>query len=242
MDNSFEHVSAIPPRIVRDVPRLDNIWLERFATVNSCDIADHIGRLYTMEGIDPLYRPIPTMVGQALTAKPWPGDGLAVHGAASIAQDGDVLIVDGRGYTGVTGAGFKMLQGPRARGLRGFIVDGALRDVDDFQDIGFPVFGRARAAHSSTKRRPGEVNVTIQCGGVIVEPGDLVVADGDGIVVIPQAHVETVWERVSTGPPPVETDPEKIAAADVKRRENYERALNGEGGLDISWSQRNSEG
>ena len=232
MGTSFEHVAAIPPVINRNVPRLDPVWLERFATVNSCDVADHIGRLYTMEGIDALYRPMPTMVGQALTAKPWPGDGLAVHGAASIAQDGDVLMVDARGNMGVTGAGFKMLQGPRARGLRGFVIDGALRDVDDFRDVDFPVFGRGRATHSSTKRWPGEVNVPIQCGGVIVTPGDLVLADGDGVVVVPAAHLERVWERVQAGPPPILTDPEKIAAADVQRRQNYEDAFAAEGGLE----------
>ncbi|BCB91328.1 RraA family protein [Phytohabitans suffuscus] len=234
MDASFEHVSAIPPRIVRDVPRLDPVWLARFAGVSSCDIADHIGRLYTMEGIEPLYRPIGRVVGQALTAKPWPGDGLAVHGAASIAQDGDVLVVDARGYTGVTGAGFKMLAGPRARGLRGFVIDGALRDVDDFQEVGFGVFGRGRAAHSSTKRRPGEVNVPVACGGVIVEPGDLVVADGEGVVVVPRAHVAAVWDRVAAGPPPIPTDPSQIEAADRKRRANYERAFTAEGGLSRS--------
>jgi 4-hydroxy-4-methyl-2-oxoglutarate aldolase len=242
MDASFEHVSAIPARFVTDVPRIDPIWLERFATVNSCDIADHIGRLYTMEGIGALYRPISTMVGQALTAKPWPGDGLAVHGAASLAQDGDILIVDGRGYVGVTGAGFKMLAGPRARGLRGLVVDGALRDVDDFQDLGFPVFGRGRAAHSSTKRHAGEVNVPISCGGVIVEPGDLIVGDADGVVVVPKAHVATVWERVSAGPPPIPTDPEEIATADRKRRENFDRALAAEGGHTVTWAERANDG
>jgi Aldolase/RraA len=120
MDASFEHVAAIPPRIVRDVPRLDPLWLTRFADVSNCDIGDHVGRLYTVEGVEALYRPMPRMVGQALTVKPWPGDGLAVHGAASLAQDGDVLVVDARGYTGVTGAGFKMLApaGPRAARVR----------------------------------------------------------------------------------------------------------------------------
>jgi 4-hydroxy-4-methyl-2-oxoglutarate aldolase len=238
MDASFEHVPAIPPRIVRDVPRLDPIWLKRFAEVSSCDISDHVGRLYTVEGVEALYRPIQRMVGQALTVKPWPGDGLAVHGAASLAQDGDVLVVDARGYTGVTGAGFKMLAGPRARGLRGYVIDGALRDVEDFQEVGFPVFGRGRAVHSSTKRRPGEINVPISCGGVIIEAGDLIVGDGDGVVVVPRAHIATIWELVSAGPPPVPTDPEEIAAADAKRRENYERAFAREAGVEFPFVDR----
>jgi regulator of RNase E activity RraA len=236
MDSSFQHVSVIPPRIVENVPRLEEKWFSRFAEVSSCDIADQVGRLYTMEGIAPLYLPVRRLVGQALTVKPWPGDGLAVHGAASMAQDGDVLVVDARGYLGVSGAGFKMLAGPRARGLRGYVIDGAVRDADEFAEVDFPLFGRARATHSSTKRHPGEINVPVCCGGVIVHPGDLVVADADGAVVVPRQHVAAVWDAVTAAAPaPESTTPEAVERADVKRRENFKTAFGAAGGARSGW-------
>jgi regulator of RNase E activity RraA len=234
VDNSFQHVSIIPPRIVENVPRLDGKWLTRFAEVNSCDIADRVGRLYTMEGISPLYQPMRRMVGQALTVKPWPGDGLAVHGAASMAQDGDVLVVDARGYLGVSGTGFKMLVGPRSRGLRGYLIDGAARDASEFAEADFPLFGRARATHSSAKRQPGEINVPVCCGGVIVHPGDLVVADADGAVVVPRQHIEAVWIDLA-GAAPESTEPSDVERADGSRRDNFAAAFAAAGGTRADW-------
>ncbi len=237
MDASFEHHSVIPPRLVRDVPRLDPVWLERFAGVSTPDLCDHVGRLYTMEGIQPLYRPITRAVGQALTVKVWPGDGLAVHGAAAMAVYGDLLVVDARGYLGVSNGGFHVLNGPHQRGVRGIIVDGAIRDADEMQEVGFPVFARARATHASTKRRAGEINVPVSCGGVIVEPGDLVVADSEGAVVVPRAYVAAVWDAVSA-PRAVAVDVTHVEGADRQRRENYERVFAAAGGTTVDWAPR----
>jgi 4-hydroxy-4-methyl-2-oxoglutarate aldolase len=235
VNESFEHVPVIPPRVVHDIPAVDDKWLARFASVPTTDIADQVGQLYTMTGIGALYRPITRAAGRAVTVKTWPGDGLTVHGAAAMAGAGDFLVVDARGYLGVTGGGFHMLQGPRSRGLRGFIIDGALRDAEEFEEVGFPVFGRARATHASAKRKAGEINVPVSCGGVVVEAGDLVVADGEGAVVVPHRYIPVVWaalERQGGNPVP---GPPDLESADARRRENFLRAFEAAGGQQVAF-------
>lgn len=225
MDATFEHQAAVPPLLVRDIPIVDDELVKRFAMVSSCDVADAVGRLYTMEGIVPLYRPISRLVGRAFTVKAWPGDGLAVHGAASMVGEGDVLVVDARGYAGVTGGGYNMLAGARGRGLRGLVIDGAFRDVDDLEREDFPIFGRSRSTHSSTKRRAGEINVPVACGGVVVHAGDLVVADGDGVSIVPNAFLAEVWAAVEAAAGRLAPGPAAVIASDRKRRENYDAAF-----------------
>ena len=230
MNEAFEHIPVIPPQLRRDVPRLEEVWFERFATARANDVCNHIGRLYTMEGIQPLTTKSRRAVGQALTVKPYPGDGLTVLGAAALSQPNDVLVVDARGYTGVSMAGFNMARAPRDRGLKAIIVDGALRDADEFDEVGFPVFGRGIAAHASPKRQVGDINVPVSCGGVIVEPGDLIVADETGIVVVPAKYVAKVWDAVSS--PPSDVYGPEIFEIEQRRWRVYEQAFRTADGLD----------
>lgn len=237
MNEFFEHETVIPPRLVKDVPRLDPVWFERFSTVRTPDIAEQVGLLYTMDpGIHPLYEPIVRIAGQALTVKPWPGDGLAMFGAAELVQPGDVIVVGGRGQLDVSRGGFHMLAVPREKGLRGLVIDGAIRDAVELQEVGFPVFARAGTPHPSSKRRPGEINVPIACGGVIVEAGDLVVADAEGVVVIPRRHVELVWDAI-TSKAELGTSEEAQAGNHAARWENFERAFKAAGGVTEQWGQ-----
>jgi regulator of RNase E activity RraA len=165
--------------------------------VSVADISDAVGRLYTMApGIRPLYEPIRPTVGVALTVKAVPGDNLAIHGALGMVRDQDVLVVDWLGYTDGCGSGALSLVGPFERGLRGVVVDGGWRDVAELQGHGFPVFGRGEAAFSPAKNEPGEINVPVSCGGVIVEPGDVVVADSAGVAVIPRRCLDDVVRSV----------------------------------------------
>ena len=241
MDEAFEHVPVIPPRLIQNVPRLDPVWFQRFAAFRTPDLADQVGLHYTMDpGIRPLYEPMEPMVGQALTVKPWPGDGLAMFGAASLAQSGDVLVVDGRGQLEISRGGFHVLSLPRKRGAAGAVIDGAIRDATEFQEVGFPLFARSRTPHASSKRRPGEINVPVSCGGVIVEPGDLVVGDSEGVVVIPRAHISLVWEAVSGERHLGQTD-DQIEMNASKRWANYERAFKAAGGVAADWTDPAAE-
>jgi 4-hydroxy-4-methyl-2-oxoglutarate aldolase len=183
---------VIPPRVVRNVSRPAPELIARFATAYLPDISDAVGSLYTMDGsIRPLYQPIKRLVGSALTVKAPPGDNLTVHGALAMVQEGDVLIVDWRGSDAcATGAGSLVV--PIRRGLRGAIVDGGWRDVAELQAIDFPVFARSVSPFSPPKQQPGEINVAVSCGGVVVHPGDIVVGDLEGVVVVPLAFAESV--------------------------------------------------
>jgi 4-hydroxy-4-methyl-2-oxoglutarate aldolase len=193
----FGHEAVIPPRRVTGVPLLPTVWSERFSQFSSCDVGDVVGPLYTMAGgIRPLWEPVPRVVGRALTVKAWPGDNLAIHGALALAAEGDVLVVDWRGELDACGAGAQVLADPFSRGLRAVVIDGAWRDVDDLREHRMPVFAKGVAAYSPPKRHPGEVNVPVACGGVVVEAGDLVVADADGVAVVPRRYLELVWEQV----------------------------------------------
>ena len=187
----------VRPVIVRGVPRPDPEVVERLRAAFLPDISDKVGQLYTMDsGIRPLYRPIRRMVGAALTVKMPPGDNMTVQLALAEAQAGDVLVVDWRGYTESCGTGTGSLTAAIGRGLEGVVIDGGWRDVAEIQALDFPIFARSISPYSPPKGRAGEINVPVCCGGVIVQPGDVVVCDEEGGVVIPRAYAAAVAEAL----------------------------------------------
>lgn len=191
------YTPVVPPRIGAPPDRVDEAALELLGSVSVADVSDAVGRLYTMSpSIRPLYEPIRRTVGVALTVKAVPGDNLAIHGALGMVREQDVLVVDWLGYAEGCGSGALSLIGPFERGLRGIVIDGGWRDVTELQGHGFPVFGRGEAAFSPAKNEPGEINVPVSCGGVIVEPGDVVVADDAGVAVVPQRCLDDVVRTV----------------------------------------------
>jgi 4-hydroxy-4-methyl-2-oxoglutarate aldolase len=191
------HTPVLPPKWVRNVPRIEDGILESFRNFSVPDISDAVGALYTMSpGMGALYEPIDRLVGRALTVKAPPGDSLTVHGAITLCQPGDVLVIDWRGHVDSCSGGSGMLMGPIRQGLAGIVVDGAWRDIADLQALNFPVFGRGTCPVSRAKSQLGEINVPVSCGGVVVHPGDLIVADAEGIVVVPRAETESVLSAV----------------------------------------------
>ena len=191
------HTPVLPPKWVRNVPRIEDGILESFRNFSVPDISDAVGALYTMSpGMGALYEPIDRLVGRALTVKAPPGDSLTVHGAITLCQPGDVLVIDWRGYVDSCSGGSGMLIGPIRQGLAGVVVDGAWRDIADLQALNFPVFGRGTCPVSRAKSQLGEINVPVSCGGVVVHPGDLIVADAEGIVVVPRTETASVLSAV----------------------------------------------
>lgn len=194
----------------------------RFADTGATDVSDAVGQLYTMDhGMRSLYEPAGKLVGEALTVKVPPGDNWAIHAALRQARPGSVLVVDWRGYVGGCGAGVLALVGAIRRGLAGVVIDGAWRDVAELRAIGFPVYGRAVSAFSPSKRELGEINVPVCCGGVIVEPGDVIVGDDDGVAVVPRRHAREVADTL--GP----SDP-VLSLADYPSDEELESGVVGE--------------
>lgn len=130
--------------------------------------------------------------GPAITCVVEPGDNLFVHKALSIAQAGDVIIVDGGGRLKAALWGNIMSQAAIARGVNGVIVNGAVRDLADIHKLRFPVWCRGVCAAGPSKERVGAINIPIQFGKTVVNPGDLLLADDDGVISIAKDELEEV--------------------------------------------------
>ena len=125
-------------------------------------------------------------VGPALTVKVPPTDNLMIHKALTLAKAGDVMVIDGGGYTSHALLGALMVHTAMAIGMAGMIVNGGIRDAAEIRELGFPLFARGINPNGPSKEGPGEINFPISCGGRIVNPGDVIVADDDGVVVVPK--------------------------------------------------------
>lgn len=165
----------------------------------SCVVADSMERDGVMHSsLKPVF-PC-RFVGPALTVKLFPGDLVDCLDALAVAQAGDVIVVSAGGETETSVWGGLMAGLCKQKGVVGAVVDGAIRDTDEIRDLGFPIFSRAvvpRSTHSpySGRLEPIEVNVPIICGGVLVRPGDLVLADEIGVVVIPLEEAAEILTR-----------------------------------------------
>ncbi|MER3458167.1 MAG: hypothetical protein C4309_05625, partial [Chloroflexota bacterium] len=165
----------------------------------SCVVSDCMERAGVLRSdIRPLFEA--RFVGAALTVKLYPGDLVDCLDALAVAQAGDVIVVDAAGETETSIWGGLMAGLCQQKGVVGAVVDGAIRDIDEIKALRFPIFSRAivpRSTHSPYSRRlePIEVNVPIQCGGVLVSPGDIVLADEIGVVVIPREQAGEVLVR-----------------------------------------------
>lgn len=194
---AYGHRPVISFKIVRNISRPSTELVEKFHSFFVPDLSDMVGQLYTMDSsIQPLYSPPKRLVGTALTAKIAQGDNSVVKRALRMVQPGDVLVVDARGYTECCAGGAGMVALHVSRGLAGIVVDGAWRDVTELQAMDLPVYGKAVCPFSGPKRRPGEINVPVCCGGVIVHPGDIVVCDQEGGVVVPRDYAEAVADEL----------------------------------------------
>jgi len=178
-----------------DVDRPDSDVVSAFEGIPSAVVSDVTGAGVAMDsGIDPVYGGAEA-AGTALTVRASPGDNLAIHKAITVAEPGDVLVVDGDGYTETAYVGELMCASCRAQGLAGVVVDGAIRDREEVAGMEFPLYARGTHPQGPLKRAPGSVNVTVSCGGVTVAPGDVVVGDGDGVAVVPADDAGAVLER-----------------------------------------------
>ena len=161
-------------------------------------VSDQMNRLYTMTAaIRNLTDPSLRILGPALTVKLYPGDNLMVHKSLDIARPGDVVVVD-TGNAGETAAlGDLVSTKAHHRGIAGFVVDGMVRDLPGIQALGdFPVFARGVTPLGPLHRGPGEINYPVSVGGIVVFPGDIIIGDLNGVVVVPRDIAVELLERL----------------------------------------------
>ena len=139
--------------------------------------------------------PASHVLGRAVTARCYPGDNLALHQAIYTAKAGDVLVLDCHGYTEAGHFGDIMALACQVRGIAGVVIDGSCRDSQDIKAMGFPVFVKAFNPSGTVKKSLGEVNVPVLCGGVQVNPGDIIAGDCDGVVVVKPEDEDEVFAK-----------------------------------------------
>jgi regulator of RNase E activity RraA len=160
-----------------------------FAKLSPTTLADVLGRSQVMDiGIRPLWAEMPRLVGPAYTVRCPPGDNLMVHAAIYRAAPGAVIVVEA-GDTDYAVAGGNVCAVAQRRGVAGLVVDGVIRDLAEARECRFPVFARGVIPVPGAKDTLGALAAPIRCGGVAVHPGDVVVADEEGVVVVPATGV-----------------------------------------------------
>ena len=185
---------STPPDVIRDIRRVDPDLVARAARYPSSILADVAGRRGALSSrIAPL-SPTMRLAGPALTIDVRPGDNLMIHAAMALARPGDVLVIDGKGDESCALMGEIMVSQCMAIGIAGVVVYGAVRDTEAIRELGFPMYAVGANPNGPSKLVPGRINWPVSVGGVTVQPGDLVVADGDGVVVVEPAKVPAVLE------------------------------------------------
>lgn len=168
--------------------------LAAYTRTSTSIISDCLDRLPGAP-LKPFHRIEGTMAGIALTVKVPCGDNRAIHQALEILSPGQVLVVDGGGDISRALMGDIMAAIAEKRGAAGVVVDGAIRDLATIGKGAFPVFARAGFHRGPYKNGPGDINVPVCIGGMIVSPGDIVVGDHDGIVAFPASEAESLLQR-----------------------------------------------
>ncbi|NER81347.1 MAG: RraA family protein [Leptolyngbya sp. SIO1D8] len=166
----------------------------KFREISPTAYADALGREQFMDmGIREMWSGIPRIAGLAYPVSCPPGDNLMLHAAIYRAEPGAVIVVQA-GDVDYAVSGGNVCAIAQKRGIAGFVVDGVIRDIAEVREAQFPVFARGVMPIPGKKQGPGTLNQPVTCGGVQIFPGDIVVADEEGIAVIPSAQQEPVWE------------------------------------------------
>ena len=180
------------PNVVKDFERVSPEIVKKAAEFQPAILSDVNGRRGAMHGrIQPLDRRM-KLAGPALTVDVRPGDNLMIHAALSLAKPGDVLVIDGKGDQTSALMGAIMMNAARQRGLAGVVIDGAVRDALELEELGFPVFSVGTNPNGPTKEVAGRIGHPVSCGGVTVHPGDFIVADADGVMCVEREKIESL--------------------------------------------------
>jgi regulator of RNase E activity RraA len=184
--------ASVKPDIIKTIARVSPEWVSAAAQYQAAILADVNGRRGTAHSrIRPL-SPSMRVAGPAVTVEVRPGDNLMIHAAIALAKPGDVIVVDAKGDQTCALIGEIMVTLAEKLGIAGFVLDGPVRDAEALIAKGYPIFSYGTNPCGPTKKTPGRVNWPISIGGTAVAPGDLVVADADGVTFVEREKVEAI--------------------------------------------------
>lgn len=168
--------------------------IDRFQHVPTPLISDNMNRIQGAYADITQMHSKGRLVGPAFTVRTRPGDNLMVHKAIDMAQPGDVIVVDAAGDMSQAIIGEIMLRLAEKQGVSGFVINGAIRDSDAFKERNYPCFAKGVTHRGPYKEGPGEINVSVAIDNMIVNPGDIIVGDSDGVVAVPQQYASEILE------------------------------------------------
>lgn len=205
-------------RIRLDFKRPSKEIIEEYSKFESPDISDMLNRMYAMHsGIRNMANDM-HICGPACTVKVFPGDNLMVHKVLDVAKPGDVVVIDAGGVKSNAVLGDLISRKAQHRGIAAFVIDGLIRDLPDVKTLGLPVFARGETPIGPMHRGPGEINYPISCGGIVVNPGDIIVGDSSGLVVVRQEFAEPTLEKLHIQKKSLESYVESVKKGDFSNQ------------------------